>query len=755
MRYGRVLTSLSRAHAVHYPSLSLSLSHNRYARLCDSAVLQTPHLTLLATRADHSHLLVDFRHRADAVGVIPLTWARRDSHAAPRELAISRLIDRALRPKLDNAHLTVQVLAAKKQSPISVDAMALLAAAAVARKSVVAVRVALLQDRSVVLFPGEQALQHALSTLLVAFSDSQTLLSLSVEALKAPVLESDILNMVETAQREAPALLDLQARFRESVDNITQQDGLSMFPRQMPVAPASQMRSEAVVTEQDLKAVYSAAYCAYEAAFVQCAEYPGKAHRAVVVTETQQRLVDAFAHLPMEAVLGEASKASKAAYRMRVLGGGIRMDGRAVDEIRDIRVETGVLNGDVHGSAVFERGDTQVMACCTFGLQHRSKKTEEYIDGGEHKQFFVHYSFPPYATGESGRLGGVASRREVGHSMLTEAALTPLLDVRNGYPYAVRLSAEVLSSDGSSSMASVCAGSQALMHAGAPIGGPVAGVAMGLITSDGLEPVEGGKDEVILTDILGAEDHFGEVDMKVAGTETGVTAVQMDTKRESGLSMSVVDKLLEKARDARRSILDTMQTQGGLKLRQSMPDHAPRVKRITVNANAVIQTMMKDRAAGLKEIETLSGADLQFNGQENLLVVEAPNKESLEIAEQLIRKAVGDLEVGAKFSARIADVKRTYAVVEVGSGCSGILHVSKMQTMDAAESETDGIGRYPDARTFLQRDEKVEVVVLESDRARNVLRFALVSPPTRRKGVVDAQIDSILKAAGAKQEECE
>lgn len=651
----------------------------------------------------------------------------------------------------------MQVLAAERASKVSIDALAINAAAALVGDVVAAARVAVMDDGTVVPFPGDVERQRSVLSVLVAVNENGRVLSLSVESTRGAVAEKEVMDAVNEAVKAAMPLIDMQKQFRQSLLELREREGISSYPRRMPVPCNAEEPVEATVSDERLQEVHDTAYAMYEQAFVQCAQFPGKAHRAAVITDVQQAIINLFPDVPMNMTLAEAQKASKQAYRLRVLRHGVRMDGRGVDEIRPIRVETAVLGGDVHGSSVFERGDTQVLACSTIGLRNRSIRTEEYIDGGENKPFFVHYSFPPYATGESGRFGGYLSRREIGHSMLTERALAPMLDLGNDYPYSLRLSAEVLGSDGSSSMASVCAASQALMDAGAPIREPVAGVAMGLITADGVEQKnrsEGDREEVILTDILGAEDHFGEMDMKVTGTETGVTTCQMDTKRKSGLSLDTISDVFGKAYEARGGILDIMQTQGLKERRLDTPVHAPRVRRVNVNPVVAIQTMMKDRAAGLREIQAIAGADLYFDGKQSTITVEAPNKQSLEMAEELIGNAVGELEVGTKFSARVSDVKKTYAVVDLASGCSGIVHVSKMQVTPTSFDESDRAeSRYPDARQLLEKEEHVEVVVLESERTRNVLRFGLVTTPKKgTKEAMNEQIDSILKAAGVAQD---
>ena len=405
-------------------------------------------------------------------------------------------------------------------------------------------------------------------------------------------------------------------------------------------------------------------------------------------------------------------------------------------------------------------------------------KTQDYADGGKKpKSFFLHYSFPPFATGESGRFGGIQSRREIGHGALAENAIRPILDLKkmygegnqeqnddDAYPYTIRLSAEVLGSDGSSSMATVCAGSIALAQAGIPVKEHVAGVAMGLISADS----NSDEDDIILTDILGAEDHFGDMDMKVAGTETGVTACQLDMKKENGIGIGILGQTLKKARDARVKILkimnDTLSEEDTLEI----PDSAPRVVVVPVNTPVAIKTLMRDRAEGLKEIEEQSESNLEFNGKQGTITIEAPNKQSAEIAKQLLTAALGNLEVGTTMIAKVIDVKPSYAILEGSAGIAqGLLHVSKMYAnpellgksplienskKENVKNEKLASLRYPDAKTLVSVGQALEVVVLECDRSRNIIRFGLTNPRNqkllREKNVEDIResIDSFLEA---------
>lgn len=612
---------------------------------------------------------------------------------------------------------------------------------------VAAARVALVDD-TFVAFPADDISDRADLSVFVAVNHERKLLSMALDHVNDAVPERVLVDAIAEGIEAASAIIPLQQQFREMVLEHREREGHSAYPRTMP----KRVKQTPEVEDHVLEEVYAQAREIYKDAFVKCRQYPGKAHRAAVVTDAQQSIVDRFLDVSIDTILPIANRAARDAHREVVLRDGIRIDGREFDDIRPIRAEMSVLPGDVHGSAIFERGDTQVLACSTIGLKRQAIRTEEYVEGGENKPFFVHYSFPSFATGEYGRFGANSSRREIGHSALAESAIEPLLSAADkDYPYALRLSAEVLGSDGSSSMATVCAGSLALLNSGAPLKEPVAGVAMGLLSRG--DDDNNDEDGVILTDILGAEDHFGEMDMKVTGTNEGVTACQLDTKRPQGLALALVEKTFEKAKTARASILADM-SELITEEPCEMPHHAPKAETLSVSGLVAIQTMMKDRASGLREVEAATDAKLTFDGKEQTMVIEAPNGSSLEQAKKLIALKMNDLEIGTKLEATISEVKRSYAVVKVSSGgVSGILHVSKMQANPTQSSSGNSFDemrgfRYPDARDLVTEGEAIEVVVLESDRSRNILRLGLVSPPENTsKETLDEEIDSILTAA--------
>lgn len=794
--WGRVPAALAKPISVaipnlrpHHQALPATLQANQLARLApSSAVLSTPTTTILATVAhapengSFSNHIVDFRLKAAAVGIIPSTWSRREQQPAIFETLTARLIDRSVRPVLNAVpnlpptQLTISVLSAARTSDAPIDALAANAAAAALaasdvayRQPIAAARVALFQDDCVP-FPSDAHLRDASLSVYAAINSDMNILALSAHAHSDPVPEAEVLHATRHAISSAAALLPTIVDFRTRVHDLYDVQGRSSYP---PQQPPSHFNSSAP-NKSNIDSVYDTAVNEYKKAFVDCREHPGKAHRAVVLTNVQHRLLETFAHLPQDAVLKQLFAASRTAYRFVLLRDRRRIDGRAFDDVRPIRCTTALLPGDVHGSALFERGDTQVLACTTFGHQKSGRRTEEYVDSAGDSPgsgFFVHYSFPPFATGEYGRFASGIDRREVGHSVLTERAIKPLLGgnshVRDeDFPYALRVSTDVLSSDGSSSMASVCAGSLAIMDAGAPLREPVAGIAMGLMAGD----VDGngrvaGDEDVILTDILGAEDHFGDLDFKVAGTASGITTCQMDVKRETGVSIEKLGEILERAKEGRQHILSHMIRDGGLKEPRKMPDSAPRLLRVPVNRDRARNTLYKDRFRGLRSIGETCNSYLKVGPDGDEIVIEGPNKTAAEKARSLVQAAVREIRVGEVMTVTVAEVKKTFAVVEAVCGClSGLVHVSKMnlEGRDAHTAEDEmldsgasrkgelNLGRmtsYPDARRFLAVGDEVRAEVLESDASSSALRFRLERKMHEKADRLASEIDSVLRAS--------
>jgi polyribonucleotide nucleotidyltransferase len=375
--------------------------------------------------------------------------------------------------------------------------------------------------------------------------------------------------------------------------------------------------------------------------------------------------------------------------RKMILEEGKRIDGRPFDKVRPIECVVGVLPR-VHGSALFTRGETQAMVLSTLGTEHDEQKIES-IYGDHYRSFILHYNFPPYSVGEAKRLGG-PGRREIGHGALARRALLPVLPTKDDFPYSVRVVSEILESNGSSSMASVCGGSLSLMDAGVPIKESVAGVAMGLVTD--------GEKVVVLTDIIGDEDHYGDMDFKVTGTRSGVTALQMDIKM-GGINREVMQKALEQAKEGRLFILDEME-KAISNARSDVSEFAPIMTSMQVKPEKV-RNVIGPGGKTIKMISSEIGVKIDVDDDGNVNIA-ASDKESADAAIEMIKEIVQEAEIGKLYNGKVVKIMDFGAFVEILPGTDGLVHISQLDR-----------GRVEKVTDVLQEGDEVLVKVLDVD----------------------------------------
>jgi polyribonucleotide nucleotidyltransferase len=416
--------------------------------------------------------------------------------------------------------------------------------------------------------------------------------------------------------------------------------------------------------------------------------------RAANAEALKQKIVQALAAEYPEATRQIASQIEDIEYRVmraQVLDKGERVDGRDTDTVRPIVIETGFLPR-THGSALFQRGETQALVAVTLGTADDEQRIDSIDHAGEAtKSFMLHYNFPPYSTGEVKPVRGT-SRREIGHGALAERALQPLLPDYEKFPYTLRVVSEILESNGSSSMATVCGGTLALMDAGVPIKAPCAGVAMGLIKE--------GKKVAILTDILGSEDHLGDMDFKVAGTVQGITSIQMDIKIE-GLDLKIMEEALEKARKGRMHILSEMMKA----LPSARPDlskYAPRILTMMVKPDK-IGDIIGPKGKTIRGIQDQTGAKISIEDS-GLVTIAAVGGEAGEKARQMIAAMVEEPEVGKVYEGPVKSTTAFGAFVEIMPGVEGLLHISELQH-----------GRTEKTEDVVKKGDVVKVKLLEVD----------------------------------------
>ena len=378
----------------------------------------------------------------------------------------------------------------------------------------------------------------------------------------------------------------------------------------------------------------------------------------------------------------------KSAFREQVLATGKRSDGRSTTDIRDITIDPNILER-THGSALFTRGETQALVVTTLG----SKSSEQIIDSMDDdykKNYYLHYNFPPYCVGEVGRIG-FTSRREIGHGNLAQRAIKPVLPDYDDFPYTIRLVSEIMESNGSSSMASVCGGSLSLMSAGAPLKGHVAGIAMGLITD--------GKRHAILSDILGMEDHLGDMDFKLAGTSDGITAIQLDLKIE-GLSFDIMEKALDQAKEGRLHILGKMNEV--LPEPNDISPYAPRILSITINPEK-IGALIGPGGKNIKKI--IEDTECEVNVDDDGVVsIAGSNTEKCNEAVELVKAITFEPEVGMEFDSTVSRIMSFGAFVEFAPGREGMVHISELEWHRVEKVED-----------VLKRGDKVRVKLIKVD----------------------------------------
>lgn len=626
-------------------------------RYGDTVVLATAQASDEPIEADFLPLTVEFEERHYAVGKIPGSFMRREGRPGEKAILSARMTDRPIRPLFPKGfrhevQVIVTVLSADQKNPP--DILGPIAASAALMLSdipwegpVASVRVGLLGGQ-LVLNPTLQELEESALDLVVAGSRDAILM---VEAGAQEVDEETLVQALEFAHREMQPILDLQERMARELGK----------PKMAWTPPET-------LPEEEKEALYR---LALEKGLSQVLQTASKGERS--------RALSAFAEsLILEALPrledGAPDESKKPLYenafdeivrrelRRLVLEEGKRADGRGPRDLRPIWIEVDVLPR-AHGSAVFTRGETQVLGTVTLG----TGRDEQIIDDlgiDETDPFLVHYNFPPFSTGEVKRLRGV-SRREVGHGNLAKRALRAVLPSQEAFPYTIRVVGDVLESNGSSSMATVCAGSLALMDAGVPVKAPVAGVAMGLVWEN--------EKAVILTDILGLEDALGDMDFKVAGTRQGVTALQMDNK-VGGLPREVLKEALLQAREARLKILDLMEMVLPAP-RPSLKPFAPRILSLKVPVEKIGIVI----GPGGKNVRALEELGVEVDIEEDGTIrIYSSDMEKAEKAKARIEELTREAKVGEIYEGTVTKITPFGAFISLFPGTEGLLHISQI-----------------------------------------------------------------------------
>ncbi|MFC1917447.1 polyribonucleotide nucleotidyltransferase [Chloroflexota bacterium] len=599
---------------------------------------------------DFLPLTIDYEERLYAAGKIPGGFIRREGRPSEHAILTCRLTDRPIRPLLPKTwHNDIQIITTVLSADMEndPDILSVIGSSAVLSISelpfhgpVGAVHVGYLNNE-LVLNPSLAQLEESQLDLVVVSTKDKIAM---IEAGASEVSEDVFLEAVKFGHEANQEIILLQEEIQQALG------------KPKLVVPA-------VEPDQEMTDAISAIP---EEKIDQMLGLSGKAERQEIFDELMKELAEKLGESFSKKDIDNALEGKvKAGLRRNILEKGQRIGGRGLTEIRPISCEVGLLPR-THGSGLFTRGQTQVLTITTLG----STRKEQMLDGlgiEDSKRFMHHYNFTPFSSGEVKRVGS-ASRREIGHGALAEKALEQVLPKNEDFPYTIRLVSEVLSSNGSTSMASVCAGSLSLMDAGIPMKAAVSGIAMGLITG------ENGKFEV-LTDIEGTEDFYGDMDFKVAGTEQGITAVQMDTKLE-GISLEVVEKTMRQAKDGRLFILEKM-NQTISASRSEVSRYAPRMHKMMVDPSkigAIIGTGGKTIRSIIEETKTT--IDINDDGS---VVIGSVDLESTQKAIAIIEGLVKEIEVGEVYTGKVTRIFDFGAMVEILPGKEGLVHISELE----------------------------------------------------------------------------
>ncbi len=606
-------------------------------------------------------LTVEYRDKHYAAGKIPGGFLKREGRPTDDEILSCRLIDRSIRPLFpegfkNEVQVFVTVMSADQENDASIPAlMGVSAALSISQipwnGPIAAVRVGRIEDKWV-LNPTFQQLEFSSIDMTVAGSADSILM---VEGGALEISEAEVIEALKVAQ----------VGIREQVK--LQQDLIAKNAQpKMAWTPA--IKDEALI-----KRVHSLS----EKQMAKAMNAKDKAGRAEGLATVRAEVIGALAEAYPDRVKDIAAELEEVEYavmREQILTKGERVDGRDGDTIRPITVEAHVLPRP-HGSALFTRGETQALSVVTLGTADDEQRLDGINVAGMHtKSFMLHYNFPPYCTGEVKPIRGT-SRREIGHGALAERALQPLLPHFEDFPYTIRLVSEVLESNGSSSMATVCGGSLALMDAGVPIKSPCAGVAMGLIKE--------GDRVAILTDILGTEDHLGDMDFKVAGTAAGITSIQMDIKI-GGLSLELMKDALDKARTGRLHILGEMNKVLPTH-RAEMSPWAPRIITIQIKPDK-IGDVIGPKGKTIRGIQDASGAKVNIDDT-GLVTIAAVGVEAGNKAREMVMAIVAEPIVGTVYEGPVKSVTAFGAFVEIMPGVEGLLHISELDHKRVEKTE--------------------------------------------------------------------
>jgi polyribonucleotide nucleotidyltransferase len=695
--------------SVEIGGTEIEFETGRLARQASGAVVVTAGETKVLSTAtaggqrdvDFLPLTVDVEERMYAAGKIPGSFFRREGRAGEKATLTARMIDRPLRPLFPKGwtretQLVSIPMSIDHENPYDVLAMNGTSAALTVSDipfpaPVGAVRIGQDAEGNFIVNPDEEWLLESPLDLVVAGTEEAILM---VEAGANEVTEAEILDALDIAHGEIKKLCEVQHELRKQAGK----EKMEITPPQVDEGILAQVRER------------------FGAALDEATQVVDKLERQEATKRVEEEVLETLAPAAeadsdpegyrekRAAVQLAFDKLEKDIIRKRIAVDKKRPDGRAAEEIRDVWIEIGTAPR-THGSAIFTRGQTQAFSVAALGTT-RDEMRLDTLGLQESKRYFHHYNFPPFSVGEAGFMRG-PKRRDIGHGALAERALLAVVPGEEEFPYTVRVVSDILESNGSSSMASVCGSTLALMDAGVKIKRPVAGIAMGLIKEE--------DDYIVLTDIAGVEDHLGDMDFKVAGTSEGITALQMDIKI-TGVTFDILRDALSQAKDARMKILDKMH-EAIAEPREELSQYAPRITQIQIDVDKIGAVIGK----GGETIRALSeeyDAQIDIDDDGTVRVYAASGEQGDALVER-IRQMTKEVEVGDEFTGKVVKTTTFGAFVELAKGTDGLLHISNISPGERVDSVED----------VVNRGDTLAVKVVEVDRERGRIGLRLADDP--------------------------
>ena len=649
-------------------STSITIETGKLARLADGAVTVTCGETIVLVAAvsatalkegqDWFPLTVDYREKAAAVGKFPGGYFKREGRPTEKEILTARMTDRPLRPLFPKGYLydtqimSVLLSADGENDP---DILSINGASAALMVSdipfdgpVGAVRVARTEGEFIV-NPTHSQREHSDLDLVYVGTKNDIIM---IEGSASELPEEELIKALEFAHRHARTIIDAQSELAQKIGKPKRQSALML------------------VKEELLEIAYSVAGDRIEASLYTSGKVARSKAVDVLKTEVKNAILEKYPNATPFEISQAFDYLQKKAFRVSILDKKVRCDGRQLGQIRQLSAEVGILPR-AHGSALFQRGETQALALATLAPSDEAQAMDGYTGGETSKRFILHYNFPPFSVGETGRTGS-PGRREIGHGALAERSIEAVIPPVDKFPYAIRVSSEVMESNGSTSMASVCSGVLALMDAGVPIRKPVAGISVGLVTEYG---VDGQLQRYsTLADIIGSEDHFGDMDFKLCGTDAGVTGFQLDLKL-AGVSHKILSEAIFQARDLRAQVLEVMNTALDAP-RGELSPYAPRIETLRINPEK-IGLLIGPGGKTIKGIVAETGCEINIE-DDGTVHIYSNNPEGMARAKQIVGGMTKEIEVGELYQGRVVTIKEFGCFVEVMPGRDGLCHVSEL-----------------------------------------------------------------------------